>query len=151
MVKRSSDQEEALHLISKAVPTLAYFSRRAEEASFMEEILNNIFKTRFLELNEQGKRPRYAIKGEDAEVGNVGISGVNNHDEYCMDISFHPSPKFNERVRYLQRVIGVINLSDKTYGMGYRCPGEPEDLFSHTEKIMQGWGLEKIDLKRTNI
>jgi hypothetical protein len=144
----TTKEDMALGIIGKSIPSLAYYYRASEEASFMEGILNEIFKARFTELNKEDEIPRYATKSDECSIGSVWIGRSNNPDHYCMDISFCPSPCIQERLSYVQRPYGVINLSEKTYGLGH-SRGEPEELFIHTAQILESWGLTKVQFRRS--
>lgn len=145
---RSREEEDALNIISASVNTLAYYARTRFDAQLMEDILNNIFKRRFEELNRPGEEPRYTVVGKGS-VGSVWLGRANNPDVHCMDICFCPSERLQEEAHYLQRVIGIINLAEGTYGLSYRDACEPEEIFSHTDRVMADWGLKKGKFKRS--
>ncbi len=148
MKNESQEQKEALHLIHGSVSRLAYYFRESKDAGFMEEILNGILKKRFKELNIHGERPKYSGKAHEGSIGSVWLGRANNPDDHCMDINFCPSPRMEEKTRYVQKVIGIINLTKKEYGLASRSY-EPLEIFSHTERIMKDWGLKKGEFKRT--
>jgi len=150
MRNEAQEQKDALGMIYGSIGTLASYSRWSKDANFMEEILNGILKNRFEELNRSGEEPRYTPEAKNSSIGSVWLGRANNHDAHCMDISFCPSPRLAEKVRYVQRVIGVVDLAKKTYGINYRDSCEPVEIFSHTEKVMKDWGLKKIEFRRTS-
>ena len=150
MRNKIQEQEVALDMIADSIPTLASYSRGSQDADFMEEILNSILKKRFEELNIPGEEPRYAARAEEGSIGSIWLGRANNPDYHCMDISFCPSPRLHQKLRYVQRPIGVINLANKTYGLTYRESCEPQEIFSHTQRIMKDWGLKKTEFKRTS-
>jgi hypothetical protein len=149
MRNETQEQKDALSMIYGSIGTLASYSRWSKDANFMEEILSGILNNRFKELNKSGEEPRYAREAAGGSIGSVWLGRFNNHDVHCMDISFCPSPRLQEKVSYVQRVIGVVDLAKKTYGINYRDSCEPAEIFSHTERVMQDWGLKKTEFKRT--
>jgi len=150
MRNEAQERQEVLSMISGSIGTLASYARGCKDANFMEEILSGILNNRFKELNRPGEEPRYTRESKDGSIGSVWLGRFNNHDAHCMDISFCPSPRLAEKVRYIQRVIGVVNLAEKTYGISYRDSCEPAEIFSHTERVMKDWGLKKTEFKRTS-
>ena len=150
MANENQDREDALCIISDSIKTFAYYMRESRDAKFMEKILNDILKNRFNELNKAGEEPRYTYEAKDGSIGSIWLGRYNNPDHHCMDISFCPSPKLQEKVRYSQRVIGVINLAKQTYGLASINHYEPKEIFSHTRKIMTDWGLKESDFRRTS-
>lgn len=149
MGNEPQEQKDALNMICGSISTLASYSRASNDARFMEEILNSILKGRFEELNRTGEKPRYGRKADEGSIGSIWLGRANNPDYHCMDISFCPSPRLQEKMRYIQRVIGVINLAKKEYGLASRDSCEPEEIFSHTERVMNDWGLKKTKFRRT--
>lgn len=147
-MKSTNDEKDALDLISESVGTLACYHRASEDAFSMEELLNHIFKTEMIRRSPDSYS--YDVENRDSlKLGTVWIGRANNPDEHCMDVSFCPNPKFQEQVRYIQKIIGVIDLSKKTYGLRSRDSNDPDKLYFDVRQVLNSWGLKRAGFKRS--
>jgi hypothetical protein len=133
------DKEEVIRLFDeRAIACLAHAARTINDAEILEDLLNNSIQIHFRNL--PGGETRY---GDNGEVGGVWLCRFNNPDPYHADITFCPKGKAYEKLRYVQAVIGIVSLKDKTYAINPNSGYDVPDLHSDVDKVMQMIGLKK--------
>jgi hypothetical protein len=122
-------------------------AEKAADSCDFEDILNNALRLLYQNLPEGQKN--YSI--EKPLIGHVWLCRFNNNSFGCADITYNPSGKYEEKFRYVQRGIGIVNLRERTYTSSWEKGNYDEDydqiprtLMIDTEKVMEeGLGLKK--------
>lgn len=94
---------------------LNWLVTRSEDAEDLKGILDHVFRSSFLEQPD-GER-NYG--GENPELGAVWLTEYNKTEPGNLSITFTASDEMGEKLGYVQRSIGNINLRDKTYSLDW--------------------------------
>ncbi len=88
---------------------------RSEYAKDLEIILDHVFCSFFL-AQPDGER-HYG--GENPELGRVWLTQYRETESGKLSITFTASEEMAEKLGYMQKVVGRINLRDKTYSLDW--------------------------------
>ena len=130
------DKKIVAELLGEAtIGRLVFLCKQEKEAESLEQLLNHSIGLHFKSLSKTSYGP-------NGEIGQISLCRFNNLDDYCADITFNPAGETRKKMRYLQKVIGVVNLKNQTYAMN-SDQNDLSSLYQDTEKVMQMIGLTK--------
>ncbi len=124
---------------------------RADDSHDFEDILNKAMQSLYLALPHgrmrYGDEPVVRLK---TKIGSVWLSRyVGDKRPGNANISYTPSAHYQEKWKTFQKVIGTIDLREKTYCVDWNEKYDenyhqiPEVLMRDTEKVMECLGLTR--------
>ncbi len=143
--------DEVRGIVTDLERLLKRLTIRADDSHDFEDILNKAMQS--LYLAQPNGRMRYGdepVVRLKTKIGSVWLCRFNNEQgNGNTNIEYTPSAHYQEKWKYDQRVIGTINLRERTYSPNWNEKYDenyhqiPAVLMKDTEKVMECLGLTR--------